>query len=251
MQETGRLLDELKKALKSAGVTYAELAAHLGLSEASVKRLFHTQNFSLARLERACALVGLEIADLVERMNASFERISELTPDQESELLANPKLLLMVYLLINQWTFDEIIGTFTVEPGEGFRLLRQLERLRMIEVLPLNKVKLRTARNFSWRRNGPVQRFFQEQVQSEFFASRFDEPEAELRFVGARMSRASLIHLHQSLARVIREFDDLARKDASLPREELIGAAAVLAIRPWEFSLFSNLRRAPPATPSR
>ena len=246
MQETGRLLEELKKGLKSAGVTYADLADHLGLSEASVKRLFHTRGFSLSRLEAACHLAGLEISDLVERMNASMERISQLTPEQEEELLANPKLLLMIYLLLNQWRFEEIVQTFQIEAGEGFRLLRQLEKLRMIELLPLNKVKLRTARNFSWRRNGPVQTFFREQVQSEFFSSRFAEPEADLRFVGARMSRASLLHLHQSFARVAREFDDLARKDASLPNTELVGAAAVLALRPWEFSLFTKLRRQPP-----
>lgn len=247
MQQTTRLLDELKKALKSSGVTYAQLAKHLNLSEASVKRLFHTRGFSLERLEQACALVGLEITDLVERMNASVDRISALTPEQEEQLHANPKLLLMIFLLLNQWSFEEIIETFLIESGEGFRLLRQLEKLRMIEVLPFNRVKLLTARNFAWRPGGPVQRFFRDQVQSEFFASQFSEPEAILRFVGARMSRASLIHLHKTLARVAREFDDLARKDAALPKEELTAAAAVLAVRPWEFSVFTKLRRKQPS----
>jgi transcriptional regulator with XRE-family HTH domain len=245
MSETAQLLGELKKALRSAGLTYADLARHLELSEASVKRLFHNSRFSLERLEQACALVGLQVSDLVERMRASVEHVSELTPQQERELIENPKLLLMIYLLLNQWPFDDIVATFTIEPGEGFRLLRQLEKLRMLEILPFNRVKLRTARNFGWCRDGPVQRFFQEQVQSEFFNSRFNTPEADLRFVGARMSRASLMHMHQSFARVAREFDDLARKDASLPTEELVGTAAVLAIRPWEFSVFTKLRRKP------
>ncbi len=243
--QTIRLLEELKKALKAAGITYAKLADHLSLSEASVKRLFHTRGFSLDRLERAAHLAGLEISDLVERMNAAAPRISELTPAQEEELLANPKLLLMIYLLINQWHFDEIIDTFSVDTAEGLGLLRQLEKLGMLEVLPQTKVKLLTARNFAWHRHGPVQAFFREQVQSEFFASRFADPEADLRFVGARMSRASLVHMHKSFARVIEEFDDLARKDAKLPRDQLIGAAAVMAIRPWEFSVFSKLRRTP------
>ena len=245
MSETAQLLGELKKALRSAGLTYADLARHLELSEASVKRLFHNSRFSLERLEQACALVGLQVSDLVERMRASVEHVSELTPQQERELIENPKLLLMIYLLLNQWPFDDIVATFTIEPGEGFRLLRQLEKLRMLEILPFNRVKLRTARNFGWCRDGPVQRFFQEQVQSEFFNSRFNTPEADLRFVGARMSRTSLMHMHQSFARVAREFDDLARKDASLPAEELVGTAAVLAIRPWEFSVFTKLRRKP------
>lgn len=243
MSQTDQLLIQLKKALKAAGLTYADLARHLDISEASVKRLFHTRNFSLHRLEQACALAGLEISDLVERVGVAVDRISELTPAQERELIENPKLLLMIYLLLNQWSFDDIVATFTIEAGEGFRLLRQLEALKMLEILPFNRIKLRTARNFAWRRDGPVQRFFHEQVQSDFFDSRFTEPEAELHFIGARMSRASLLHMHQSFARVVREFDDLARKDAALPREQLVASAAVLAIRPWEFSEFTRLRR--------
>ena len=243
MQETERLLDELKKALKTAGITYAELARHLNLSEASVKRLFHSQSFSLIRLEQACRFAGLEIADLVGRINASVERISELTPEQEKHLLGNPKLLLMIYLLLNQWSFDEIVATYTIDRAEGFGLLRQLERLRMIEVLPGDKVKLLTARNFKWRKNGPVQTFFREQVQSEFLASRFAAPDEDLRFVAARLSRTSLMRMQRHLDRTVREFDDLAKQDASLPSDEVTAAAAVLAIRPWQFSMFADMKR--------
>lgn len=247
MPQTDRLLNELKSALRAAGLTYADLASHLGLSEASVKRLFSTRKVSLDRLERACAFVGLELSDLVERMNANVERVSQLTPSQETELLASPKLLLMIYLLLNGWPVDEIVATFRIDDREAFRLLRQLERLGMIELLPFDHVKLLTARNFAWRRNGPVQRFFREQVQTDFFDSRFIEPQADLRFVAARLSPTSMQRVHQEFARVVREFDDLARNDATLPPEELDACAAVMAIRPWEFSVFRSLRRSSPA----
>jgi hypothetical protein len=38
-----------------------------------------------------------------------------------------------------------------------------------------------------------------------------------------------------------REFDELVRRDAALPDRR--SCSAVLALRPWEFSMFAALRR--------
>jgi transcriptional regulator with XRE-family HTH domain len=243
MAQVGLLVAELKRYLKGEGVTYAALGKQLDLSESSVKRLFARQSFSLQRLEQICNLVGLEIADLVALMNERREFVTELTPEQEDALLADPKLLLMTYLLINGWPIGEITSTFAIETGEAERLLIRLHRARIIELLPFNRVKLLTARNFTWRKNGPVQRFFTREVQREFLDSTFAGPGEHFRFVAGRLSAASLAQLQQSLDRVAREFDELARRDAALPRSERRSSSAVLALRPWEFSAFTALRR--------
>jgi DNA-binding Xre family transcriptional regulator len=224
-------------------VTYAALARSLGLSESSVKRSFATQSFSLQRLEAICNVLGLTIADLVQMMNARREYLTELTPEQEEALLADPKLLLMTYLLINGWPVEEIVDNFAIESGEAERLLIRLHRAKIIELLPFNRVKLLTARNFTWRKNGPVQRFFQQHVQREFIDAPFSGPGEQFRFVGARLSRTGLAQMQQSIDRVAREFDELARRDEALPIQERQSCAAVFAIRPWEFSIFASLRR--------
>ena len=247
MAQIGLLVTELKRYLKAQGVTYASLAKQLDLSESSVKRQFARQSFSLARLEQILNLVGLEIADLVALMNERREFLTELTPEQEDALLADPKLLLMMYLLLNGWPLAEITSTFAIDDAEAERLLIRLHRARIIELLPFNRVKLLTARNFTWRKDGPVQRFFVREVQREFLDSSFAEPGEHLRFVAGHLSRASLAQLQQSMDRLAREFDELARRDAALPREERLGCSAVFALRPWEFSMFTALRRNPTA----
>ena len=108
MAQVGLLVSELKRYMKSQGVTYAKLGRQLDLSESSVKRLFARQSFSLQRLEQILNLLGLEIADLVTMMNERREFLTELTPEQEDALLADPKLLLMTYLLVNGWTLPAI-----------------------------------------------------------------------------------------------------------------------------------------------
>jgi transcriptional regulator with XRE-family HTH domain len=246
MAQVGLLVTELKRYLRAQGITYAALSKQLGLSESSVKRQFARQSFSLQRLEQILNLVGLEIADLVTMMNERREFLTELTPEQENALLADPKLLLMMYLLINGWSLAAITGTFAIDDAEAERLLIRLHRARIIELLPFNRVKLLTARNFTWRKDGPVQRFFVREVQREFLDSSFAGQGEHLRFVAGLLSRTSLASLTQSIDRLAREFDEAVRRDAALPQTERSSCSAVFALRPWEFSMFTALRRKPP-----
>ncbi len=243
MAQVPLLVSELKRYLKAQGITYAQLAARLALSESSVKRMFANQSFSLQRLEQIVNSLGLEIGDLVEMMNERREFLTELTPEQEDALLADPKLLLMTYLLINGWPVPAIVERYAIEAAEAERLLIRLHRAKIIELLPLNRVKLLTARNFTWRKNGPVQRFFETQVQREFLAAPFTGAGEQFRFVGGSLSLTGLTQMQQSIDRLAREFDEVARRDAVLPLDERRSCGAVFAIRPWEFSQFAALRR--------
>ena len=243
MAQVSLLVTELKRYLRAQGVTYAALAPQIGLSESSVKRLFARQTLSLQRLEQICNLVALEISDLVELMNERREFLTQLTPDQEDALVADVKLLLMTYLLLNGWQLPAIVESYSIDAAEAERLLIRLHRARIIELLPFNRVKLLTARNFTWRRNGPVQRFFEQQVQREFLAAPFSGAGEQFRFVGGLLSRTALIQMQQSVDRLAREFDELVRRDSALPLSERRSSSAVFAIRPWEFSMFAALRR--------
>lgn len=251
MAQVPLLVSELKRYLKAQGVTYAALGERLGLSESSIKRLFAQQSFTLERFEQICNVLGIEISDLIELMNERREFLTELTPEQEQALLADPKLLLMMYLLVNGWPLPAIVATFVIEQSEAESLLIRLHRARIIELLPFNRVKLLTARNFTWRKNGPVQRFFEQEVQREFLAAPFTGPGEQLRFVAGLLSRASLAQMQQSIDRIAREFDELVRRDAVLPLGEKGSCSAVFAVRPWEFSMFKALRRGSPAPKPR
>jgi transcriptional regulator with XRE-family HTH domain len=247
MAQVSLLVTELKRYLKAHGLTYADVAKRLELSESSVKRLFARQTFSLKRFEQICNALGLQMTDLFELMNERREYLTELTAEQEAALMSDTKLLLLTYLLINGWPTREIVASYDIDEAELGRLLIRLHRAKIIELLPLNRVKLLTARNFSWRPDGPVRRLLDKEWQRDFLASRFDGSGEKLAFVGGLLSPASLAQLQLSIDRVARELDELARRDASLPLGQRSACGAVLAIRPWEFSLFVALRRKKPA----
>ena len=67
MAERSLIVAELKRALREGGHTYADVARKLELSEASVKRLFSTEDLSLERVDQICELIGLGLREILER----------------------------------------------------------------------------------------------------------------------------------------------------------------------------------------
>ena len=77
--QTAAIHQALKRLLRQQGRTYAEAAAVLGLSEASVKRLFSRHGLSLQRLERLCDWLRVDIADLVALSTQQSAPVTRLT----------------------------------------------------------------------------------------------------------------------------------------------------------------------------
>ncbi len=142
MSQIAALLETLKREMKAAGVTYAMAGTQLGLSESSIKRLFSDQHLSLERLEQLCALVGLDITTLVRKMAEERKRIAMLSREQEREVAAHPKLLLVAICVLNRLSFDEIVATYTIGEHECIQLLARLDRLKIIDLLPNNRFRL-------------------------------------------------------------------------------------------------------------
>ena len=242
MGQTSLLLKALKQCLRSKGITYANLAVALGLSEASVKRLFSTEGFSLKRLDQVCHFLDMEISDLAQMIDEQ-QVVSELTLEQEKELVADRKLMLVAQLAINHWKFDEIIEYFQFQKTEMIRLLVRLDKLKLIQLLPNNRVKLLTSGNFAWIEGGPVQRFFQDHVQSEFFTGNFSSKGESLTFVTGMLSDISHALFIKKLAKLASDFNELCHTDSGLPLDDRFGYSLVLAIRPWELSIFNHFRK--------
>jgi DNA-binding Xre family transcriptional regulator len=207
-------VDTLKQELRKQRITYRRVSEALELSETSVKRLFSEEAFSLKRLEKICELLHLDISDLVHLMEKNTELTNQLSLEQEKELVSDTKLLLMALLLMNKLRFSEVLDIYDISEPEGIQLLARLDRMKIIELQPGNRVKLMISQTFKWIPNGPIQRFFEDKVQLEFLNSSFNEAG---------------------------EFRNLASE--SLPLEQRFGTSLMMAIRPWEINVFAELRR--------
>src|SRR5215472_12651444 len=177
MAERDLLVAELKRALRERGLTYLSVARALSLSLASVKRLFARRDFSLARLERVCELLDLSLREVLERAAERGAPTNQLTLVQEREIVADPKLFLVTWLLLNRMSAPDITRLYRFSEREIVRWLIRLDRLRVIELQPGNRVRLLVSRRFSWRAGGPVQRYIHDKLLREFLASAFTAAE--------------------------------------------------------------------------
>jgi len=247
--QAASLVDALKRLLKGQGITYAQVAAGLGLSEAGVKRMFSRRDFTLQRLEDVCRIARVDLGELARAAADEPRGLAQLSIEQERELVSDPRLMLVALCAVGNWTFEQIVDTYAIPRTECLRCLARLDRQRIIELQPGNRIRPLISRTFAWRPDGPIQRYFRARVEAEFLDSRFERADELFLFASGMLSRRASAELIAKLKDVAREFAELHREDVALPLDARHGASLLLATRAWEPRAFRDLRRAgrPPA----
>ena len=242
---TEQLIDALKRVLKSRHITYAELARRIGMSEASVKRLFSQRTFTLNRLEQVLAALELDFFDLAKLARGAGDAPEEMTEPQENALAQEPRLMGVFYLLFNDWQPPQILTRYELTEAELTKLLVKLDRLHLIELLPANKVKLKVGRHLRLRPSGAIRAKHGQRTMAEFLAVEFDRYGGNFRFEFRDVSPASFAVVHRKLDRLAAEFNELAELDSTLPPDQRQSIGIVLGMRPWKIGQITNLKERP------
>lgn len=234
------LINTLKKELRINHITYVEIGRVLDLSESSIKRLFSDADMSLSRLEKICEIIGIDISQLAEKAAEARRHVLEISYEKEKELVGNEKLLMVAVHLIYGWSYEQVLKKYHIDIHEGQRFLTRLDSMSIIELLPENKVRIILSPDFQWLKDGPIQQFFESQVQSEFFTSHFTN-KGELRVVvNGWMSLNSIEAFHNNIHRLAKEFELHKSNDKNMPIEIKHGTTMVIAIRPWTLNVFEK-----------
>jgi hypothetical protein len=205
--------------------------------------MFSRQALNLTRLEQICAVLGIGLPELAIESRQGQAALAELDAESEAALVRDPALLLALYLVLNRWQETEVLARYRFTTMEWTALLARLDRMGVLELQTGNRVRLRTARNFRWRKGGPMQRFFQQKLLPEYFGKDFDSADEGLFLLSGMVSSASAAHMQRRLAELGEEFDLLMAQDAGLPAARRQGVSLVLAQRPWSLRMFAGLRR--------
>jgi len=243
MARSHQIIDTLKLELRAQNVNYRELAKKLKLSESTIKHMFSARNFSLKRLDKICELLGLELTDLVNKHEARIPKMEQLSLEHERQLISDIPLLLVAYCVTNQWTIDDILGRYDLSEPECIRCLVQLDRMKMIELLPENRIKLLISNNFNWHRNGPIENFFRREAQDRFLSGSFSGNDATRVIKLGDLSEKSILQLIERINSVGELYDELSQDDSKQPFGTRHGTSMVLAIRKWEFYAFTSYQK--------
>lgn len=243
MSTTHDLVTALKRELKAAHMTYADLALALGMAESSVKRMLAKGDMSLSRIDAICHALKLDFADVARRVADAQPLLREMTQAQESAVVADKKLLLVAICVLSQWTPEQITARYRLTDTECVTYLAQLDRIGIIELRPLNRYRLKLAKTFRWRPHGPVMNYFREHALLNYFSGGFDGAGEGLLLVHGSVSRTLAPMFMERLQRVAQDFAQQHQTDQKLAATDREGYTLVLAMRSWEFEAFSVLRR--------
>lgn len=243
MTELDQIFSTLKKRLKAQGMTYRDVASALGISEPSVKRIFAGQRLPADRLVEIANLLGFTLAELAQEAALSENRLHTLTEAQERELVSDEKLLLVAVCVLNQWTVTEIGITYALNEAECVQRLAKLDRLRLIHLLPGNRIRLNVARDFDWLPNGPIRRYFRDQGLDDFLRSAFGGADEVMGFSHGMLTEAAISKLLAEIRKLRQRFAELHEESLSAPLRKRRGCGMLLAMREWELATFTDLRR--------
>ena len=143
MSTTADLVLALKKELKAGQMTYADLAAALGMAESSVKRMLSVGDMPLSRVDAICRILKLDFADLARRVADAQLLVAEMTQEQERAVVVDKKLLLVAICVLSQWTTEQITSNYRLSDAQVIQCLAQLDRIGIIELRPLNRYRLK------------------------------------------------------------------------------------------------------------
>ncbi len=243
MTQRKALFEVLKQQVRAQGMTYKSLADRLDLSEASVKRIFSQKDIQLSRLEDIAACIQFSLSDLFELVEKQRERIRQLSQAQEKELISDRALLLVTICVLNSWTFSEILAYYNLSEHQLLRHCARLDQMKIIELQPGNRFKVVIDRDFHWLTDGPIQRFFQENIQTDFLNSSFIRPDELYLVRNGMLTEAENIRFQKLLYKTANEFISRCQETSSVPIEQRHGTALLIAMRPWVPKIFDEFRR--------
>jgi DNA-binding Xre family transcriptional regulator len=243
MSTTADLVSALKKELKAAQMTYADLAEGLGMAESSVKRMLAKGDMALSRIDAICRVLKLDFGELARRVADAQPLLKELTQEQEKAVVADKKLLLCAICVLSQWTLEQVGREYRLSEAECIKYFAQLDRVGIIELRPMNRYRLKLAKTFRWRPHGPVMQYFRDHAVLDYFSGGFEHAAEGLLLVHGSISRAIAPSFLDRLQRVAQDFAQQHQADQKVAQKDREGYTLLLAMRSWEFEAFAQLRR--------
>lgn len=241
--EIALVIATIKRQLKSQGLTYRDVAQALDLSEASVKRLFASERFTVERLAQISQMLGFTMAEMLQEASLASPLLDALTNSQEAKLVSDQKLLLVAVCVLNHWSVDNILAAYRITRAEAIKRLMVLDSMGLIALLPGDRIRLCVRRDFDWLPHGPIRHFFLQQGLNDFLNDRFERDDEALAFGHGMLSAPALAQLNLELRRLRAKLATLHEESACAPLSQKRGVGLLLALREWEPVGFEKLRR--------
>lgn len=222
----------LQSEMQAKQMGLDQLANELDLTQAQVQAMFDSQDCSFSCMERMCQVLGLKFEELLSAIPKPAVMIQHLTQQQEVEVLSNKKMCAVVLCLLSYWGVEDILERVRLERSELLVIMRKLEGMGFLQMLPDDGFRLMLSKNFGWIPGGPMMRMVRRESEN-YFAYSFNKPTDLLCSFTAYVTPETHDKLRLQMLEIAKEYKKQTQLQAEIPVKEKIRVAACLATRDW------------------
>jgi len=238
-QESSALIQVLKTALKTRGLSYRALAKQLKVSEPTMKRFFGSDSEpSLERILAICDCLGLSFFDVAEAARHGASPNTFLSAAQEEHFAKHPGQFGIFRDLYSGHSPAVVMRRWKLSSPVFYRLLRELERQELLEVLADNRVRFKVRGVVRWSHTGPMTKKLVPEQNEKFFS-----------FVYQNMGKATTSFLTSETWMTPKTFEELCRdwqeigrryrergllETQTFPKDQLLSVRFAGAVAPFQ-----------------
>lgn len=177
MSEKKRILEAIRMRMRRNGMTYAQLAKKLSISEVSVKRYFSEERLSLDTLDDICQALGASLEELFNELKSvAYVQKDTFTEEQEQALAGDEFLFVLFFMVAREYSFEAIEGKFSNQSTANIiKALRELENLQLVQYSSNKELRTLVSCNAQVRPGGALWNKYSSVGIKEFFDSDFSK----------------------------------------------------------------------------
>lgn len=150
----------IKRRLKEKGWSYIDLAKAMRVKVLTVRRWMTSRPMKLDSFFEVLLLLDINLFSYLEENFSIPNKSTEYSLDQENYLSQNPLSALVFLKLVVGYKIDEIKIKYRISEKTLLRILRELEKVKLMQLWPGEKIKLKVRGPFRHRPEGPNSKIY-------------------------------------------------------------------------------------------
>lgn len=236
------LRNYLKMKFKAQGLNYKKIAKPLGVSETTIKRWMTSQDFGVETLFAISKLLSLDSLNLIDQ-GLKKDGLGHIYTLEQDRFLALHRFEHLVFIkLVMGCPFANLVEEMGVAPSRIIAALVKLEKVKILKLMPNNKILFLIKGPFRWRPDGLMQKTFFSAMREEIFAhfksskAVVDVPQdscALFRPFELYLDKATAKNMSEELANVLLKYRSISHT-SNREWPNAVPVAGVIAVDQWD-----------------
>jgi transcriptional regulator with XRE-family HTH domain len=214
-QDMNAIIKVLKQTLRARNYVYADVALHLGVSEVTIKRFFSGTSISAKYLLDICDFLQVSFLEIAAIARDFIHNEYILNETQDLFFAKNPHYYSIFISLYRRKPAIVVQKDWKLDDSKFFLLLRKLEKIQLLEVLPNNGFRFLMSGPIRVRPNGEFRKIFYKH-NHQFLDYVQNNLNNNLKDPQPIMQSSEVLLSKKHAADFLQEFQELAKKYRSL-----------------------------------